>query len=356
MELTKTTLNQKVVKLENELLKEKEEVQKKQHLIEKYEEEQVKFERNAKLYEAQKKNYEDSISTKEAAINQYLEEKRVQQDEAESLKNKINQLDRSIANQRNEYDIKCGQLNLLDDTHKKLLKKQMRLEKNEVEKDVEIREMRGKIQELEKKNKDLNRFNNSLTNDKDRFAREKKEAEFEKNLTKNGVNALTREIEHLRRDTDVDKKKIIDLIRFRDMMSKSIKKAEEENVKNKEEISKKNNDISMLKEQGRAKQESIADLLKQIFTLEKDRDRFSHEASKANANLMQMVEEVKLKKNLISELKKENFEFEGKLKQQQNLYEAVRSDRNLYSKNLIEAQDEVAELRRKFKIASHQIS
>lgn len=69
-----------------------------------------------------------------------------------------------------------------------------------------------------------------------------------------------------------------------------------------------------------------------------------------------MVEEVKLKQNLISELKKENIEFEGKLKQQQNLYEAVRSDRNLYSKNLIEAQDEVAELKRKFKIASHQIS
>jgi len=69
-----------------------------------------------------------------------------------------------------------------------------------------------------------------------------------------------------------------------------------------------------------------------------------------------MVEEVKLKQNLISELKKENIEFEGKLKQQQNLYEAVRSDRNLYSKNLIEAQDEVAELKRKFKIASHQIT
>merc|ERR1711934_1119827 len=56
-----------------------------------------------------------------------------------------------------------------------------------------------------------------------------------------------------------------------------------------------------------------------------------------------MVEEVKLKQNLISELKKENIEFEAKLKQQQNLYEAVRSDRNLYSKNLIEAQDEMQE-------------
>ena len=64
-----------------------------------------------------------------------------------------------------------------------------------------------------------------------------------------------------------------------------------------------------------------------------------------------MVEEVKLKKNLIGELKKENIEFESKLKQQQNLYEVVRSDRNLYGKNLIEANDEVIELRKKFKIA-----
>ena len=69
-----------------------------------------------------------------------------------------------------------------------------------------------------------------------------------------------------------------------------------------------------------------------------------------------MVEEVKLKKNLIGELKKENIEFESKLKQQQNLYEVVRSDRNLYGKNLIEANDEVIELRKKFKIAQYQIA
>merc|ERR1711935_984812 len=48
-------------------------------------------------------------------------------------------------------------------------------------------------------------------------------------------------------------------------------------------------------------------------------------------------------------------ESEQKLKQQQQLYEAVRSDRNLYSKNLIESQDEIAEMKRKFKIMSHQI-
>eukprot|EP01112_Ceratiomyxa_fruticulosa_P012266 TRINITY_DN3387_c0_g3_i2.p1 TRINITY_DN3387_c0_g3~~TRINITY_DN3387_c0_g3_i2.p1 ORF type:complete len:411 (-),score=88.25 TRINITY_DN3387_c0_g3_i2:81-1313(-) len=57
----------------------------------------------------------------------------------------------------------------------------------------------------------------------------------------------------------------------------------------------------------------------------------------------------------ILELQKKILEGETKLKQQQNLYEAVRSDRNLYSKNLIEAQDEIAEMKRKFKIMNHQI-
>mmetsp|Transcript_10297 Transcript_10297/g.15733 ORF Transcript_10297/g.15733 Transcript_10297/m.15733 type:complete len:494 (-) Transcript_10297:320-1801(-) len=245
---------------------------------------------------------------------------------------------------------------MLQSAHDQIQREKLSLGQKQQQLEEEINNMRTRIRQIEKENKDLERQNNGLKNDKDRITREKREAEYEKNITKNGVNALTREIEYLRRDTEQDKKKIIDLIRFRDMMSKSIKKAEDENYKNKDEISKKNNEIAQLKEQGRAKQENIADLLRQIYTLEKDRDRFSHEASKANANLMQMVEEVKLKQNLISELKKENIEFEGKLKQQQNLYEAVRSDRNLYSKNLIEAQDEVAELKRKFKIASHQIS
>lgn len=43
-------------------------------------------------------------------------------------------------------------------------------------------------------------------------------------------------------------------------------------------------------------------------------------------------------------------EGETRLKQQQNLYETVRADRNLYSKNLIQAQDEIQEMKRKFQI------
>ncbi|CAE7357939.1 cbhB [Symbiodinium natans] len=45
----------------------------------------------------------------------------------------------------------------------------------------------------------------------------------------------------------------------------------------------------------------------------------------------------------------------AKLSHQKQLYEAVRTDRNLYSKKLVESQDEIAEMKRKFKIMSHQI-
>ena len=44
-----------------------------------------------------------------------------------------------------------------------------------------------------------------------------------------------------------------------------------------------------------------------------------------------------------------------KILSHQTLYEAVCSDRNLYSKQLIEAKDEITEMKRKLKILSHQI-
>lgn len=50
------------------------------------------------------------------------------------------------------------------------------------------------------------------------------------------------------------------------------------------------------------------------------------------------MEDIKMREMQIFEYKKKIAEAETKLKQQQNLYEAVRADRNLYSKNLIEAQ------------------
>lgn len=94
---------------------------------------------------------------------------------------------------------------------------------------------------------------------------------------------------------------------------------------------------------------------KLIHQLEKERGKYAEEAAEATAKVLKGMEELKLREMAVVELQKRIGDGEAKLKQQQNLYEAVRSDRNLYSKNLIEAQDEIQEMKRKFKIMQHQI-
>ncbi|KAJ1637888.1 hypothetical protein T492DRAFT_900634 [Pavlovales sp. CCMP2436] len=91
------------------------------------------------------------------------------------------------------------------------------------------------------------------------------------------------------------------------------------------------------------------------YSLEQERVKYAEEASDVNSRFARVVEDVKLREMAMIDLQKKISDSEGRLKGQQKLYEAVRSDRNLYSKNLIEAQDEIAEMKRKFKIMNHQI-
>ena len=71
---------------------------------------------------------------------------------------------------------------------------------------------------------------------------------------------------------------------------------------------------------------------------------------------MQALDEVKVRELEVVELQKKIAEGETRLKQQQALYEAVRADRNLYSKQLTETQDEIAEIKRRYKIVNYQIA
>ena len=103
---------------------------------------------------------------------------------------------------------------------------------------MELTESRNKLRQLEKDNKGLRRENTGLLNDKDRMAREKMEALNDKNLTKSGVNALTREIEYLRKQVEAEKANIFSLIRDKDVMKNKISLAEEDNQKNKDNLNK----------------------------------------------------------------------------------------------------------------------
>ncbi|CAB1344740.1 unnamed protein product [Coregonus sp. 'balchen'] len=111
-------------------------------------------------------------------------------------------------------------------------------------------------------------------------------------------------------------------------------------------------------EQLQMKEEEVNQMRQEIAKLTKMREatqRKFRQTEDQKLEVLQHMEDIKMREMQIFEYKKKIAEAETKLKQQQNLYEAVRSDRNLYSKNLIEAQDEITEMKRKLKIMNHQI-
>ncbi|XP_030841697.1 cilia- and flagella-associated protein 58 [Strongylocentrotus purpuratus] len=184
---------------------------------------------------------------------------------------------------------------------------------------------------------------------------QKGETEQAKETLKSQIVALEREIDSNKKQTEMDRKAIDDLVRERDILNKNLLKAasatqKQLNLVKLHEQSKKNleQEIANYKEEAQ-KQRKI------IYQLEKERDRYINEASDLTQKVLQHMEDVKVREMQIFDYKKKIAEAETKLKQQQNLYEAVRSDRNLYSKNLIESQDEITEMKRKLKIMNHQI-
>merc|ERR1712066_776084 len=95
--------------------------------------------------------------------------------------------------------------------------------------------------------------------------------------------------------------------------------------------------------------------LHRIHELDKQREKYASELVIAKGRHEDACEELKKRDNHMAQLKKCITEVKAKLGQQKNLYEAVRTDKNLYSKNLVESLEEIAEMRKKFKVMYHQI-
>lgn len=94
---------------------------------------------------------------------------------------------------------------------------------------------------------------------------------------------------------------------------------------------------------------------RQITNMLQEKEKFEHDVEHINQQYYTSLEELKLQELQIQELQSKISEDQAKLKHKQTLYEAVRSDRNLFSKQLTDSQDAIGELRRKFRMMNHSI-
>lgn len=184
---------------------------------------------------------------------------------------------------------------------------------------------------------------------------QKVEVEQQKEILKSQIGGLEKELEASKKQTEADKKIIVDLVRERDILNKNLLKAASATQKQLGLVRLNEQTRKNLEQEIQNYKDEAQKQRKIIFQLEKERDRYINEAGELTQKVLQHMEDVKVREMQIFDYKKKIAEAETKLKQQQNLYEAVRSDRNLYSKNLIESQDEITEMKRKLKIMNHQI-
>ena len=188
-------------------------------------------------------------------------------------------------------------------------------------------------------------------------AAEAAKAEVEKNRDdlKRTIADLERDIDAMRKQGELEKKKQEELMRERDVLTKLKSQAESATQKQADLVRITENNKKTLEQEIAGYRSEASKQAKAIFGLEQEREKFANEASATTAKFLEALEEVKMREMAIVDLQKSIADGNAKLKAQQSMYEAVRTDRNMYSKNLLEAQDEIAEMKRKFKIMNHQI-
>ena len=187
-----------------------------------------------------------------------------------------------------------------------------------------------------------------------RAAAAKEEVEKNRDDLKRTIADLERDIDAMRKQGELEKKKQEELMRERDVLTKLKSQAESATQKQADLVRITENNKKTLEQEIAGYRSEASKQAKAIFGLEQEREKFANEASATTAKFLEALEEVKTEMAIV-DLQKSIADGNAKLKAQQSMYEAVRTDRNMYSKNLLEAQDEIAEMKRKFKIMNHQI-
>eukprot|EP00933_Yihiella_yeosuensis_P045143 TRINITY_DN40466_c0_g1_i1.p1 TRINITY_DN40466_c0_g1~~TRINITY_DN40466_c0_g1_i1.p1 ORF type:complete len:848 (+),score=250.48 TRINITY_DN40466_c0_g1_i1:109-2652(+) len=172
---------------------------------------------------------------------------------------------------------------------------------------------------------------------------------------KTDTENLIREVDSLKRQVDGDSRTIADIMRDREHINRGVIRCHDRTSKQTEAVKTHEARAQTFDKDVTKVKGDVQEAIKKAYELDKARAKYGVECSLANSKHMGSLEELKNRDNKISELKKNLADVKGKLAQQKQFYEAVRTDRNLYSKKLVESQDEIAEMKRKFKIMSHQI-
>ncbi|NXW64223.1 CFA58 protein, partial [Eurystomus gularis] len=311
--------------------------------------------RKKEKVEKELKNLLAEMDNKQAEIKNL--QQHIQRNKEEQLKMEQQLKEQKILNERvgkelEQFQMRNNKLMQESEQHSVMFEKVMQ---DIQQKTAELKARDDEVTQIRLEISKLNKVRDVLQN-KLRVAEEEKvDTGHERNTLKNQISGLERELEAAKKQAEVDKKAINALVRERDMLSKNLVKAvsatqQQINLVKLHEQSKKNLEQEIQNYKNEAQKQR-----KIIYQLEKERDCFINETSELKQKVLQHLKDIETRDIQICDYKKKTEESEIKLKQQQNHCETMRIERNLYSKNLIEAKDEMAEMKKKLKTVTHQV-
>jgi chromosome segregation ATPase len=96
--------------------------------------------------------------------------------------------------------------------------------------------------------------------------------------------------------------------------------------------------------------------LEEVSSLEgENRERIRQQMEELDKRLKETQEGIRARETTITEMEKKESDLSSKLKQSQAAYEALRTEKTSVSKDLLQAQDDISELKRKNKVQTNQI-
>ncbi|KAF4734876.1 hypothetical protein FOZ63_005462, partial [Perkinsus olseni] len=281
---------------------------------------------------------DDSVDTLDRIAEVQEEHKKVLRDLEASSRDVEYQ--KSIQNNLQEEIRRVREQSAAEVRRKQKLKKDMKELKEELEK------QKKELNKAERAKEKAEAIYKQLCAEKEEDDRERAELLKEKKTAAKMVQELSDKVEKVRRREEADAKMLSDLSHEKELLFKAMQKATDRKdmeialVKQNEQRS---NDMLRELQQWRQAKAQTED---QLHDLVMQRDRFMRQLKETNDRYLGILQTIRDRDSRLAALKEEIAAVQTECMQQKNLYEAVRADRNLYSKNVLEAQGEIADIER----------
>ncbi|MES1902479.1 MAG: hypothetical protein MHPSP_001283 [Paramarteilia canceri] len=219
----------------------------------------------------------------------------------------------------------------------------------------DLKEKGLEIENLQKDFKKVELSKESLIKNLETAEQTKSLTQTDKMNLEAALEKSEKELENSKRLLEAEKKQLNDATREKNILGKNLLKISMNSQKQTQllklhENSKKSLEVEILNFRDEVNKHK-----KLINKLEKEREKYISEASDLSNKINNSLSTIKDKDSELSTLREQIEDMDSRLKQQRQLYETARNDRNNCSKNLTETQDQIVDSKKQLKILTHQV-